>query len=84
MKIKKIAQPLIEVEFEIGAEDITIIFDEPHDNNLDHWLRQMNDIAVFLKGTSPSIIGQLNQAQGELIAGALRELADRIGETHTS
>ncbi len=71
-----------QIEIHIKPEDINVIFDEPQDGSLKHWLTQLNDVAIFLRGTPTSVIAKLNKAQADTIAEALWEISDRITREH--
>lgn len=67
-----------DIEVTIGVEDIEVIFDNPDEDTLKAWLIQLNDVAIFLKGTPEITLNQLSQVQADMIIKALTEICDRI------
>ena len=78
MKIIKWVTSDHEIEIYLKPKDIEVISQEPQDGSLKHWLIQMDDIAIFLKGTSQSMIDRMGAKQVEVVAEALREIAYRL------
>lgn len=72
-----------DIEVTIGPEDIQVIFDDPDDDTLKAWLIQLNDVAIFLKGTPNIILNQLSENQANMITTALTEICDRIMRDRT-
>ena len=71
----------IEVEMEIGPDDIEVIFTDPDDCTQKQYMRQLNDVAIFLKGTPDSMIKTFTKAQVDVICAALWDISDRFVQT---
>ena len=67
-----------DIEITIGCEDIQVIFENPDDDSLKAWLVQLNDVAIFLKGTPKSTLEKLSPNQARVIHSALIDICDRI------
>lgn len=78
MKITKNITKEFDVTVELTSHDIEVIYLEAQPLDLGVYLKQLNDVAIFLNGTSSLIISQLSRAQAETIAVALAGLADRM------
>ena len=67
-----------DIEVTIGVEDVQVIFDHPDDGSLKAWLIQLNDVAIFLKGTPESLLQKLSPNQARVIHSALNDICERI------
>ncbi len=67
-----------EIRMNINKEDINVIFSDPDEGTLKSWLMQMNDIAIFLKGTPDSMLCKLTRKQKATIANTLTDIAKRL------
>ena len=70
MIVNKVVTCENEVEIHISPDDIELIYERENRETLDSWLRQMNDIAVFLKGSPAWLIDELSNNQAITIAEA--------------
>jgi cytidylate kinase len=78
MKKKVSVQSWHDIEVTIKPEDIEVIFDNLDDGTLTTWLIQLNDVAIFLKGTPNIILNSLSEKQANVIIEALMEICERI------
>ena len=78
MRIKKNILCNHEVEFNIIHEDIEVIYLAMQPGDLGSWLKQLNDVAIFLRGSPVKVLNQLSSAQAHAISDALTEIAVRI------
>jgi hypothetical protein len=69
-----------EVEIHISPYDIELIYERSNREAIDSWLRQMNDIAVFLKGSPAWLIDELSTNQAMTIAEAIVGIARTLIE----
>jgi len=76
MKIKKDITVDTEVEFHIGVEDIALILEESNDVNF--VLKELNDIAQFVKGVPDSIIEQFSPEQRKAVCNFFKEKSKRF------
>jgi len=76
MKITKWIDYSQEVEIEIGAEDISVIFSD--DPDIKEWLYQINSIASFLTGTPTNVLEQLTPKQAQIIGQYFKDQGERI------
>jgi hypothetical protein len=77
MKIQKWVKFEDEIDIELNAEDVSVIFADPK-TDIREWLYQMNSIATFLKGTPEEVLNQLNEKQKEVIGKFLIENGEKI------
>lgn len=67
-----------DIEVTIGVDDVQVIFDNLDDGTLTAWLIQLNDVAIFLKGTPNIILNSLSEKQANVIIEALTVICERI------
>jgi len=80
MKVTKIVTCEHEVEFNISTDDIEVIYDNQPES-IRAWLKQMNDIAIFLKGSPQEFIDKLSYTQAMTISEGLIGLARKLIDT---
>lgn len=78
MKIYRTVNQEIEVEIDLTVDDIEVIYLGMEPDDLDTYLKQLNDVAIFLRGTPVKVQNQLSVAQAQAIAGALADLATEV------
>ena len=77
MKIQKWVDYSQEVEIELSAEDIQLIFDSDSDS-LPSIFRCLNSVAAFLKGISDGKIEEMDPGQRKVITEFLTTQAARF------
>jgi hypothetical protein len=77
MKIKTWIEFADEVEVDIGAKDISVIFSDNPDD-VKEWVYQVNSIATFMIGTPTKTLEKLTKKQVEVIGRFFREQGERI------
>jgi|GEM_PF-1256139 len=78
MKIHKWIEHSEEIEIEIDAEDISMIFKEGSEENINIALNNLNSIFTFLIGLPNEVIEKIHKRTIELIARHLKEQAERF------
>lgn len=71
-----------EIEIELRADDISILFRESHAEKPEHaitiMLNNLNSVAGFLRGIPDEVINELSDGQRETISKFLKEEGDRF------
>lgn len=78
MKVTKSVSIDVPVTVNLTIEDIEVIYLAMQPKDIDIWLKQLNDVAIFLNGTPVTVLHQLNGAQAHAIADALKTLTARM------